>query len=176
MRLVCFREGENHYQYVTNVRDPELLSIRDIAALYARRWDIELAVLTVKRRLGLHLLWSAKEVVVQQQVWAVLIIAQILQGLRLEIACRAGVDPFEVSLGLLVEYLPRYAAEGRDPVQIFVERGRELRFIRPSRRTKTRGPTVRLAEMAPLPKGAVLLRTPRYAQRKCTSQKVSGGN
>ena len=45
--------------------------------------------------------------------------------MRLEIAYKAGVDPFEVSIGLLVEYAPRYAYEGRDPVKVFVERGRE---------------------------------------------------
>jgi hypothetical protein len=43
-------------------------------------------------------------------VWAVLIIAQILQALQIEIAARAEADPFEVSLALLVEYLPQFAS------------------------------------------------------------------
>ena len=51
--------------------------------------------------------------------------------MRLEIAHKAGVDPFEVSIGLLVQYAPQYAYEGRNPVEIF-ERGRKLGFIRPS--------------------------------------------
>ena len=38
----------------------------------------------------------------ESTVWAVLIIAQILQALRVESAGRAGVDPFEVSMALLV--------------------------------------------------------------------------
>ena len=50
-----------------------------------------------------------------QQVWAVLIIAQLLQALRLTIAAGAGVDPFEVSMPLLVQYLPQYAARGINP-------------------------------------------------------------
>ncbi|MBA3414464.1 MAG: hypothetical protein H0U10_04465, partial [Chloroflexia bacterium] len=65
--------------------------------LYARHWDIDLAFTLVKRHLGLHLRWSAMPGVVPQQVWAVLTVAQVVQGLRLEIAAAAGVDPFEVS-------------------------------------------------------------------------------
>ncbi len=61
----------------------------EIARLYARRWDIELAFLTLKEHLGLHLLWTSKLVSILQQVWACLIIAQVLQALRLEIACGA---------------------------------------------------------------------------------------
>ena len=167
VRMVCFRVGNTTYRYITNVQDPQLLPALTIAQLYARRWDIELAVLLVKEHLNLHLLWSAKPVLIMQQVWAVLIIAQILQALRLEIAWRAGVDPFEVSIALLVEYAPHYAAEGRDPVEIFVERGRFLRFIRPSRRTIIEAPSIPEGAMAPLPPDVVLTRQPRYSQRKC---------
>lgn len=173
VRLVCFRVGNTTYRYITNVRDPQLLPALTIAQLYARRWDIELAVLLVKEHLKLHLLWSAKTVVIEQQIWAVLIIAQVLQALRLEIAWRAGVDPFEVSIGLLVEYAPRYAAEGRDPVEVFVERGRFLRFIRPSRRTKIEAPSIPEGAMVPLPPDIVLTRQPRYAQRKCDRHAIT---
>ena len=135
--------------------------------MYARRWDIELAFQTIKRHLGLHLRWSAKPVVIQQQVWAVLIIAQILPALRLEIAGRAGVDPFEVSLALLVQYLPEYAYTGQDPVTVFVTQGRALGFIRPSRRTRSRAPTRRPEHLVPCPPGLVLIRPARTARRKC---------
>jgi len=37
-------------------------------------------------------------VVILVQVWACLILAQLVQAVRLEIACRAQVEPFEVSL------------------------------------------------------------------------------
>ncbi len=58
--------------------------------------------------------------------------------MRIEIAYKAGADPFEVSIGLLVEYAPRHAYEGRNPIDIFVERGCELRFIRPPLRISVR--------------------------------------
>jgi hypothetical protein len=167
VRLVQFRVGTTLYRYITNLLDPRRLSLAQMARLYARRWDFELAVNTIKSHLGLHLLWSAKPVVIQQQVLAVLILAQILQALRLEIAGRAGVDPFEVSLPLLIEYLPQFAYRGLDPIDAFLTNAREVGFIRPSSRTVIHAPDIPLAQLVPLPPNIVLERTPRYAHRNC---------
>jgi hypothetical protein len=166
VRLVSFQVGETTYRYITNVGDPRQLTLRQLAQLYARRWDIELAIKTVKQHLNLHLLWSAKLVVILQQVWAVLIIAQVLQALRLEIAGRAGVDPFDVSLALLVQYVPQYAYAGQDPVAVFVREGRALGFIRPSRRTVIQAPTIPPSQICLAPPNLVLERVPRSAGRK----------
>ena len=82
-----------------------------MAEVYARRWDIEMALKLVKQHLKLRLLWSAKQVVILQQIWATLIISQ--EALRLEIAHKAGVDTFDHwPAG---QYAPQYAYEGRDP-------------------------------------------------------------
>ena len=167
VRLVRFRHKGQLHTYITNVLDPTLLPLADIATLYARRWDFELAAHLIKRHLNLHLLWSAKDVVIQQQVWAVLIISQILQALRLEIAGRAQVDPFEVSMDLLVRWLPQLAYAGQDPIAVFVEQGREVGFIRPSSRLKIAAPTIPKEALTPLPPDLVLERAPRYAQRNC---------
>ncbi|NLT43141.1 MAG: IS4 family transposase [Anaerolineae bacterium] len=167
VRLVRFQVGTTTFSYITNVLDPSLLPIVDIARLYTYRWDIELAFKLIKRELGLHLLWSAKPVVIQQQLWAVLIISQVLQGLRLEIAGRAAVDVYDVSLPLLVQWVPQLAYTGADPVAFFVERGRSAGFIRPSRRTRAQAPTIPPSIIAPIPDGLVLSRAPRYANRNC---------
>lgn len=172
VRMVRFRVGTHLYTYLSNVLDPELLPMLEIARLYARRWDFELAMKLIKRHLKLHILWSAKDVVVLQQVWAVLTISQILQALRMEIAGRAGVDPFDVSMALLVQYAPQYAYTGQNPVDVFVNQGRELRFIRPSARTVIQGPVIDRSQIVPLPPDLVLVREPRYAQRKCGSRKT----
>jgi len=164
VRLVSFRVGEIHYQYITNVTHPTQLSLHDIAVLYARRWDIELAFKLIKRELDLHLLWSSKQVVVLQQVWAVLLISQILHALQLEIAGRAGVDPFDVSLPLLVEYLPGWSDV--DFIQLVVEQGRDSGFIRPSRRIRIETPPIDLKDYIPPPPDMVTIRTPRYAHRR----------
>ena len=167
VRLVRLWQGGVERQYITNVLDPHKLTMLDIARVYARRWDIEMAFKLVKRELGLHMLWSAKSVVIQQQVWAVLIISQVLQAFQMEIAGRAGVDPFDVSLPLLVEYMPRFMYTGEDPVEVFVQQGRELGFIRPSRRTIIRAPAIDPGKIVPVPPGLVLIRQARHSHRKC---------
>lgn len=167
VRLVRFRHKGILHSYLTNVVDPTCLSLAEIAALYARRWDFELAANLVKQHLHLQLLWSAKDVVIQQQVWAVLIISQILQALRVEIAGQAQVDPFDVSMELLVRWLPQLAYAGHDPIAVFVEQGRAVRFIRPSSRVKIAAPTIPKDAIAPLPPDLLLERPPRYAQRNC---------
>ena len=130
VRLVAYRQGTTSHRSITTVLDPKLLPLPASAGHGVRRWDSEMAVNLAKTGLGLHLPWSGKQAVVLSQVWAVPIVAQILQALRLTVAGTAGVDPFEVSLPLLVKCLPQYARRGHDPVAAFVADGVRLRFIR----------------------------------------------
>ena len=168
VRLVQYRRGEALHRYLTNVLSPRRLPLAELPRLYARRWDIEMAVNTAKTDLHLHLLWSSKPAVILHQVWAVLTIAQLLQALRVLVAAEARVDPFDVSLPLLVKYLPQYTARGQgDPVAAFAADGRRLGFIRPSRRIRIAAPTVPADRLRPPPTGLRLVRVPRYARRKC---------
>ncbi len=176
VRLVRFRHQGRLQTYLTNVRDPRIFPLAEIARLYARRWDFELAANLVKQHLGLHLLWSAKEVVIQQQVWAVLLISQILQALRLELAARAGVDPFAISLALMIRWLPRMAAAGQDPLETFLAQGRALRFIRPSTRTTIHTPPIPPDALTPIPPHLCLERTPRHANRNCGPRSANPEN
>jgi hypothetical protein len=162
LRLVRFGVGALTVTYLTNVLDPTQLPIQEIARLYARRWDIELAFLTLKEHLGLHLWWSSKVSVILVQVWACLILAQVLQAVRLEIACRAQVDPFEVSMPLLVRHLPQLLAREQDAMALYVRRGRQLGFIRPSSRTRVQGPVVAAQQIQPRPADLVLTRAAKY--------------
>jgi transposase len=167
VRLVRFQVGSTTFADITNVRDPLTLSLHEIARLYARRWDIELAFKLIKRERGLHLLWSAKTIVVLQQVWAVLIIAQILQAFRIEIAARANIDLFEVSLPLLIRSLPELAQRGDDPLAFIVETGWQAGLFRPARRVRIQTPDLTSDQLTPAPPDLVLVRTPRYANKDC---------
>ncbi len=138
------------------------MPLLEIARLYARRWDIELAFLTLKEYLGLHLIWSSKSVVVLAQVWACLIIAQVLQAIRVEVALRAEVDLFEVSLPLLIEALPQFGSQGHDGIAECVRQGRRLGIIRPSTRLRIEAPEIPPEKLVPLPKDSVLCRQPHY--------------
>jgi hypothetical protein len=173
VRQVQFRQGGQLHQYFTNVCDPTVLPLWEIARLYARRWDIELAFLTLKRELGLHLIWSSKPVVVLAQVWACLIIAQVLQAIRMEVALRAEVDVFEVSLPLLLQALPQFDLQGPDGIAKCVRQGRRLGIIRPSTRLSIQAPEILPEQLIPLPKDTVLSRQPCYSHKNPTQKTMS---
>jgi hypothetical protein len=134
VRLVRMWDGEQVHTYITNVLDPRLLSLKAVAQVYARRWDIELAFLLLKQYLGLHQWWSSQSVLMQQQCLVLLIVAQRLQQLRMRIAREAGVDAFEVSLPLLLDVLPELIREQQEPLAWMSHLGRELGVIRASSR------------------------------------------
>ena len=52
VRLVRLGDGIGVRMYLTNVCDPQLLSLGEVAQLYARRWDIEMAFRLRKRVSG----------------------------------------------------------------------------------------------------------------------------
>lgn len=134
------------YQYVTNVLDPRVLPAWQVAALYRRRWDIEKAFDLVKTHLGLRLLWSSQSNVLLHQIYATFILCQVVLALRNEIAVRAQADLREVSLPLMIRWLPRLAADGHDAVAEFVRAGRRAGYIRPFRGQTWEVPTVTDAE------------------------------
>jgi hypothetical protein len=163
VRLVQVTRNGKTWAYLTNVRDPHQLSLADISALYARRWDIERMFNLVKTYLHLHWLWSSQVTVVIHQVYAVFTVAQIILGLRAEIAERAQADVEEVSLDLMIRWLPRFAQDGQDPVQQIAERGRFAKIIRPPTRTKRELPNLSPGDYSPAPGNLILTRVPRYA-------------
>jgi hypothetical protein len=167
IRRITVVRPNGTFVYDTNVTDPRLASARDLVHLYGRRWDIELAFKLVKRELKLSQLWSAKPSVITHQLWAVLLIAQVLSALRLEIANRADVSIDAVSLPLMVQYLPEYARQHPDdPIGAFVEQGVFLRFIRPASRTRYHVETVPDDQLHDPPPHLVTTRPPRYAGKR----------
>jgi hypothetical protein len=162
-RITLAVPGSRPRTYLTSVLDPQVLPPIAVAQLYARRWDVEVAFKTIKRGLGLHLIWSTQWTMIAVQIWATLVIFQIASGIRAEIARRAGVSVFDVSLPLLLQRLPRIAQgpQGRhDPIGFIVSRGRYGGIIRPARRTPSSVPDDLPVESPPpdLP----TTRTPRY--------------
>ena len=165
VRLVSYIHKGQTRTYITNVLDPDLLSIRDISLLYARRWDIEMMFDMVKTHLNLHMLWSSHVNVILHQVFAVFTVAQIILGMRSEIAERANADIFEVSLDLMIRWIPRFAHAGLDPIVAIAERGRFAKIIRPTTRINVNAPEPPLTEYSPLDSAIKLTRQPRYAHK-----------
>jgi hypothetical protein len=163
VRLVQFTRGSKTWAYLTNVLEPAQLPLADISRLYARRWDIERMFNLVKTHLHLHWLWSSQAAVVQHQLYAVFTVAQIILGLRSDVAQRAQAEVDDVSLDLFIRWLPRFAQTGVDPIQAIAERGRAAKIIRPPTRTQLDLPTIALSDYRPAPQSLELTRRPRYA-------------
>lgn len=140
VRLVQYCLDGITYQYLTNVLDPAQLPLVEVARLYARRWDIELAFQILKREVGLALWWGACQEMVLIQLWLALLLAQVLHALRLVIAQAAGVQPYDVSMHLLVEQLGTSKLQGGALVKVLAERGRFLGLIRPGSRRHIQEP------------------------------------
>ncbi len=165
VRLISFRYRGVWYRYVTNVLDPSVLSGAQVARLYARRWDVELSFRLLKDHLKLRLLWSAKPEVISVQVWASLILAQLCHSYQVQVASEAGVDVFDVSLDLLIRFVPRLLRAGVDPVHALVEVGATIGIIRPSTRIKRDVPSFDLCAYCWPPSDLPLWREPRYDHR-----------
>ena len=165
VRLVLFSSAGRHYGYLTNVLDPTRLSMQDIAQLYARRWDIELAFKLLKCELGLQIWWAARPELVMIQLWIALILAQLLHALQLHVAMQAQVEPFDVSLHVLVELLGSMPAGPTPVLDRLIEQGRFLGLIRPSTRLQVIVPDVEPHRCCPVPDLHDLTRLARYAQR-----------
>jgi hypothetical protein len=166
-RLITVAVGTTVHRYLTNVLDPTELPVAEVVRLYARRWTIEEAFKTVKRDLGLHLLWSAQWELILTQLWGVLLIAQIASALRAQIAARAKVDLFDVSLTLLLRDLP-YLVHAQGPGVVTRLAALPLTkggYLRPSRRIRHAVPDD--LPVIPPPPDLVTQRTPRYAGRRC---------
>ena len=165
VRLVCFSCNGRRYHYLTNVLDPAQLSMTDIAQLYARRWDIELAFKLLKCELGLHIWWGARPDLVLIQLWIAFILAQLLHALQLHVAMQAAVDPFDVSMPLLVEVLGTLPPGPTSLIERLVHEGRALGLIRPSSRLHIVIPPPQSSPPCPPPTLQDLKRHARYAQR-----------
>src|SRR2546425_6925064 len=168
VRLVQFYHQGHWHRYLTNVLDPQQLSLAEIVRLYGRRWDIELAFGVLKEHLAVSQLWSAKWSVIQVQIWAALLLAQLFHGMQMQLAVAEGVEPFDVSIDLLVEVVPQLLRQGIAPLPYLGRFGRELGVIRPSSRLKVEVPFVDATWIIPAPPEAAQPRQKaRYAQRKC---------
>jgi hypothetical protein len=165
VRLVQFTHHGQTRAYLTNVLDPARLPLTDIPQLYARRWDIERMFNLVKSHLHLHWLWSSQGAVVRHQVYAVFTVAQIILGLRTELAERAQSQLEEVSLDLFIRWVPRLAQHGQDPLEHLVEVGRLSKIIRPASRTRLQVPELFMADYLPPPPDLPLIPPPRYAHK-----------
>lgn len=151
VRLVRLSDGVGVRMYLTNVCDPQMLSLAEVARLYARRWDIELAFRLLKDYLGMSQWWRSKQELILVQIWVVLLLAHIVYALRERLATAAKCEPCEVSVPLLVELLPKLCSTSELPFERLVQESRQLGLVRASPRLALILPQIELScyQLAP---------------------------
>lgn len=108
MRLIeVFVDGDWH-AYLTNVLDPQQLSIIEVSDLYGLRWRIETAFLLVKRLLDLSYLWVGSQNGVQLQVWATWLFYAVVIDLCDDVADALQLPLERISVEMVVRSLYFY--------------------------------------------------------------------
>src|SRR5262244_317588 len=88
----------------------------------------------LKEYLGMSHWWSSKQELILVQIWVVLILSHIVYALRERIALRANCDPFEVSVPVLVDLLPRLSSKSPLHLEQLVQAGHHLGLLRANSR------------------------------------------
>jgi len=83
------------------------------------------------------------------QISVTLLLAQVLQALRLQIAEQADGDPFDVSLPLLVTHLPHLLRAHLHPIDWILTHGHQQQFVRPSSRFQVVVPLIPAEQIQP---------------------------
>jgi Transposase DDE domain len=121
VRRIVLPVGGVHYGYLTNVLDPSVLTVRDVAELYRERWRIEEAFSLVKRLLGLSYLWTGAENGIALQIWATWLLYAVLVDLSDAVAEARHLPFARISLEMVFRSLYFFVGahargETHDPV------------------------------------------------------------
>jgi len=114
VRLVELLIKGTWYRYLTNVLNPQLLPAPKVWAIYAQRWNIEMAFAAVKRALKMAFLRATHQNGILIQVWSTLTAYQVLQDMRLEIAKEWGWKDDDVSWQILMRTISWYPERRRE--------------------------------------------------------------
>lgn len=92
-------EGDERYRLVTTILDPKLAPARELAALYAQRWEVEIGIKEVKVSEGRPqlVLRSRKPDGVIQELYGFLSVHYAIRWLLHRAASEASVDPDRLS-------------------------------------------------------------------------------
>lgn len=85
-----------------------------------------MAFRVLKEYLGMAHWWSSKQELILVQIWVVLILSHLVYALRERLARAADCDPFEVSVPLLVDLLPRLCGPCPLSLEQLVQSGRQM--------------------------------------------------
>jgi hypothetical protein len=116
--VVVTRDGKttvHGYRLITTLMDAELYPLRELAALYHERWEIETMLNEVKTHLmGQQPLRSRTSELVKQEIYGMLMAHYAVRALMYQVAAREKIDPDDLSFthsqNVIVRYLPKLGA------------------------------------------------------------------
>lgn len=156
VRLIEVYVNQGWMRYLTNVLDPERLSVVDVMELYQRRWQIESAFLLVKRLLDLAYLWVGDLNGVQLQLWATWLFYAVLIDLCDDVADAFQVPLERISVEMVYRGLYHYVQavhQGypHDAPTYFHQEGHDLGILKRRRPRDTLSPPAQIRIALDLP-------------------------
>ncbi len=92
------REARSHHQVlVTTLADHRQVDKRELSKLYARRWNVELDLRSLKTTIGMETLHCQTPEMNEKELWVHLLAYNLIRLLMAQAASMAGVDPRKLS-------------------------------------------------------------------------------
>jgi hypothetical protein len=107
LRWLRWRKGRKSLEMLTNILEPERLSIRDAVGLYPWRWKVERLFFDLKEVLNVHRFYTSSPHGVAMQVYAAALVHTAFRIAQGHIAQASGTQPEEISPA---KFFPRIAA------------------------------------------------------------------
>lgn len=122
--LLRVRETETEHQVlVTTMLNPRRIGKHDLAALYSRRWHVELDLRSIKTTMGMEVLHCQSPEMNEKELWVHLLAYNLIRLLMAQAAGNAGTDPralsFKHTLQLWGEWLAHGLTAGSDSGRLF---------------------------------------------------------
>jgi Transposase DDE domain len=112
-----------HQVLVSTMVDQAQVSKRDLSALYARRWSVELDLRNLKTTMGMDVLSCQTPQMNEKQLWVHLLAYNVIRLLIAQAACNAGIDPrtlsFKHTLQLWTEWVARGMSAAEHDARLF---------------------------------------------------------
>ena len=103
---------------VTTMHNARAVPKRELAALYARRWHIELDIRNIKTTLGMEVLRCMTPAMVEKELWVCLLAYNLIRLLMAQAAHTAGVYPRDLSFKHTVQMWSSWPS-GAEPSELF---------------------------------------------------------
>jgi len=155
---ILVREAKvNGQVLVTTMQSARAVPKGELAALYARRWHIELDIRNIKTTLGIEVLRCMTPAMVEKELWVCLLAYNLIRLLMAQAAHAAGLLPRELSFKHTVQLWNSWPL-GAEPSELFRLIAQRLVGNRPGRSE----PRVRKRR----PKSFAWLKVPRATARR----------